>query len=117
MTNDTTLVIATRNKGKIAELKNLLQGYPVVLKDLGDFGPIPDVIEDGDTFDENAYKKASFTAKFLGLPAMPTRTIFFFRALLIDASPLFRPLSPYVSYQSAHSTVSRQNRSGHPRQR
>jgi XTP/dITP diphosphohydrolase len=28
------------------------------------------VVEDGDTFDENAYKKASFTARVLGYPAL-----------------------------------------------
>ena len=70
MSTITTLVIATRNKGKIAEIKNLLRDFPVALKDLGDFGPIPSVEEDGDTFDENAYKKAIFTARVLGLPAM-----------------------------------------------
>lgn len=70
MQNNTTLVIATRNKGKIAELRDLLNGFPVTLKDLNEFGPIPSVEEDGDTFDENAYRKAAFTAKVLGLPAM-----------------------------------------------
>ncbi|MFW6011434.1 MAG: XTP/dITP diphosphatase, partial [Desulfosalsimonas sp.] len=45
-------------------------GYPVTIKDLNDFGPIPEVKEDGETFDENAYKKASFTARVLGLPAL-----------------------------------------------
>jgi XTP/dITP diphosphohydrolase len=64
------LVIATRNNGKIAEIKNLLVGFPVIIKDLTDFGPIPLVKEDGDTFDEKAYKKADFTAKILGLPAL-----------------------------------------------
>jgi XTP/dITP diphosphohydrolase len=37
---------------------------------LKDFGPIPDIEEDGETFDENAYKKAYFTARVLGLPAL-----------------------------------------------
>jgi XTP/dITP diphosphohydrolase len=65
-----TLVIATRNKGKCAEICELLEGYPVTIKDLTDFGPIPAVVEDGVSFDENAYKKASFTARVLGLPAL-----------------------------------------------
>jgi XTP/dITP diphosphohydrolase len=64
------LVIATRNKGKCAEIRELLEGYPVTIKDLTDFGPIPAVVEDGLSFDENAYKKASFTARVLGLPAL-----------------------------------------------
>jgi XTP/dITP diphosphohydrolase len=64
------LVIATRNKGKTLEIKELLKGFPVEIKNLGDFGPIPHLEEDGDTFDENAYKKASFAARILGLPAL-----------------------------------------------
>ncbi len=64
------LVIATRNKGKTKEIKDLLKNSPVDIKNLDDFGPIPPLEEDGNTFDENAYKKASFTARTLGLPAL-----------------------------------------------
>ena len=64
------LVIATRNKGKTKEIKDLLKDYPVDIKNLDDFGSIPQIEEDGDTFDENAYKKASFAARILGLPAL-----------------------------------------------
>jgi XTP/dITP diphosphohydrolase len=64
------LVIATRNPGKTAEIRELLQGFPVEIKNLSDFGPIPEVEEDGDTFAANAYKKASFTARVLGVPAI-----------------------------------------------
>jgi XTP/dITP diphosphohydrolase len=65
-----TLVIATRNTGKTKEIKALLEDFPIDLKNLNDFGPIPEVEEDGTTFEENAYKKASFTARVLGLPAL-----------------------------------------------
>lgn len=64
------LILATRNKGKTAEIRDLLNNHPVVIKNLDDFGPIPEVEEDGDTFEENAYKKASFTARVLGHPAL-----------------------------------------------
>ena len=64
------LVIATRNFGKTAEISDLLRGFPVDIKNLSDFGPIPAVEEDGSTFDENAYKKSSFTARVLGFPAL-----------------------------------------------
>lgn len=64
------IVLATTNKGKTKEIKELLKGFDVEIKDLSDFGPIPEVIEDGETFDDNAYKKASFTARILGYPAM-----------------------------------------------
>ena len=65
-----TLVIATRNTGKTAEIRDLLKGFPVDIKNLDDFGPLPPLKEDGNTFDENAYQKASFAAKILGLPAL-----------------------------------------------
>lgn len=65
-----TLVIATTNAGKTAEIRALLNDFPISIKNLSDFGPIPPVVEDGDTFDDNAYKKASFTARVLGLPAL-----------------------------------------------
>ncbi|MCU0560964.1 MAG: XTP/dITP diphosphatase [Desulfobacterales bacterium] len=64
------LVIATRNPGKTAEIRGLLQGFAVDIRSLTDFGPIPEVEEDGTTFDENAYKKSSFAARVLGLPAL-----------------------------------------------
>ncbi|MCF8091747.1 MAG: XTP/dITP diphosphatase [Desulfotignum sp.] len=64
------LVLASTNKGKTREIRDLLKDFPLEIKNLNDFGPIPPVIEDGATFDENAYKKASFTARVLGHPAM-----------------------------------------------
>ena len=64
------LVLATRNKGKIAEFKTLFSGFPIEMKSLNDFGPIPEVVEDGKTFEDNAYKKAHFTAKILGFPVL-----------------------------------------------
>jgi XTP/dITP diphosphohydrolase len=70
MANKIPLVIATGNPGKINEIKELLAGFPIEIKSLNDFGPIPEVVEDGNSFDENAYKKASFTAKILGIPAL-----------------------------------------------
>ena len=64
------IVLATRNEGKVKEFQQLLEKFPVEIKNLNDFGPIPEVEEDGATFDANAYKKAAFTAKVLGLPAI-----------------------------------------------
>jgi len=70
MKDPLTLVIASTNPGKIAEIRDLLTDYPISIKSLDDFGPIPPVVEDGETFDENAYKKASFVSRVLGLPAL-----------------------------------------------
>jgi len=64
------IVLATRNQGKLKEFQELLKDFPIELMTLNDFGPIPEVEEDGATFDDNAYKKAHFTAKVLGLPAI-----------------------------------------------
>ncbi|WP_419660541.1 Ham: nucleoside-triphosphatase [Desulfosarcina variabilis str. Montpellier] len=80
MRNNRILVIATRNKGKTAEIRDLLDTFPITIKNLDDFGPIPEVIEDGETFDDNAYKKASFTARVLGYPALADDS-----GLMVDA--------------------------------
>jgi len=65
-----SIVIATTNKGKTAEIREMLKDFSVHIKNLKDFGPIPEIEEDGETFDENAYKKASVTARILGIPAL-----------------------------------------------
>ncbi len=64
------IVLATTNKNKIVEFKNILEGFKVEIRSVAEFGPIPPALEDGLTFDENAYKKALHTAKILGLPAI-----------------------------------------------
>lgn len=64
------IVIATRNKGKVRELERFLSGFEVEIKSLEDFGPIPQPVEDGGSFEENAYKKAHHTAKVLGFPSL-----------------------------------------------
>ncbi|MBW1784471.1 MAG: XTP/dITP diphosphatase [Deltaproteobacteria bacterium] len=67
---DRPLVLATKNKGKISEFRDLFKGFAIDIKSLNDFGPIPPVIEDGETFEDNAVKKARFTARVLGFPAL-----------------------------------------------
>ncbi len=64
------IVLSTRNQGKISEFRQMAKGFEIELKGLNDFGPIPEVEEDGRTFEENALKKARFTARVLGLPAI-----------------------------------------------
>lgn len=64
------LVLATKNKGKTVEFRQLLQMFTIEIKDLNDFGTLPEVAEDGKTFEENAYKKASFYARILGIPVI-----------------------------------------------
>ncbi len=64
------LVIATTNKNKLKEFREILKDLKIGVLSLEDFGPIPPVIEDGLTFEENAYKKAFHTSRVLGLPAI-----------------------------------------------
>jgi XTP/dITP diphosphohydrolase len=64
-----TVVLATRNQGKVEEFRRLVTGFPVLLKGIEEF-PAPKVEEDGETFEENALKKASQTSRAIGLPVM-----------------------------------------------
>jgi len=64
------LVFATRNPGKLAELEQLLADVPeLTVVSLADFD-VPEVEEDGDTFAENASKKALEVSRATGLPAL-----------------------------------------------
>jgi XTP/dITP diphosphohydrolase len=60
------LLIATSNPGKLRELTAILAGLPVHFATLRDFPGVPLAIEDGDTFEENAAKKALHYAKATG---------------------------------------------------
>ena len=52
------IVIASKNEGKIKEIKNFLHGIESDFLTLNDFPDIPGIVEDGKTFEENAMKKA-----------------------------------------------------------
>jgi XTP/dITP diphosphohydrolase len=64
-----TIVFASSNKGKAAELRALL-GEDWVVKTAADFPQLPEVDEDRDTFEGNAAKKAQAFASALGLWAL-----------------------------------------------
>ena len=51
-------MLATRNEGKVRELRQMLQDLPVEVLSLKDFPGVPEVEEDGGTFRDNALKKA-----------------------------------------------------------
>ena len=72
--NIDTLVIATRNRHKTEEIRAILAGLPLTIKDLTDFPNCPEVEEDGDTLEENAYKKAYSAYRSTGLPAIADDT-------------------------------------------
>ena len=54
------LLIATRNPGKFKELKVIMGDVPYEIVSLEDLGVLGDVEEDGETYEENAFKKARF---------------------------------------------------------
>ncbi len=80
MEKTATLVLATRNRGKIVEIEEMLEAFPVQLRTLDDFDRISPIIEDQDSFYGNAAKKAGVTARILGLPAMADDS-----GLIVDA--------------------------------
>ncbi|ADI02796.1 MAG TPA: XTP/dITP diphosphatase [Syntrophothermus lipocalidus] len=61
------LVLATRNGKKLQELKQLLDGMGVEMLSLEQFPEVPEVEEDGETFAENAIKKARTIAEVTGM--------------------------------------------------
>jgi len=65
-----TLVMATRNAGKVREMAELLRDLKVRLLSLNDFPELPEIPEDGATFADNALAKAQAVARLTGLPAL-----------------------------------------------
>ncbi len=59
------LVVATRNKDKLREIKALLKGLPVKALSLDAFKGVPEVRENGKTLEDNAKKKAVQISKLL----------------------------------------------------
>lgn len=64
------LLVATRNRGKIKEIKALLDGLVEEVICAADLPDLPETVEDGATFAENALKKAREACKATGLPVL-----------------------------------------------
>lgn len=64
------IVIASKNKGKVAEIEKAFQGLGLKAVSLAAFFDVPDAVEDGKTFLENALIKARFYAKATGQPCL-----------------------------------------------
>ena len=60
------MVVATRNKGKIREIRKALKGLGLRIYALSDFPDVSEIEEDGKSFTENALKKARFYSKYFG---------------------------------------------------
>lgn len=69
-----TIVLATRNPGKVAELRALLADLPVELVSAAEVEGAPEVEEDAPTLEGNARKKAEELHAHTGLPALADDT-------------------------------------------
>lgn len=65
-----TIVLATRNRGKIAELQAMFKDRGLTVASLDDFPDMPEVAETGATFEENALLKARAVSRVTGLTAV-----------------------------------------------
>lgn len=65
-----TVIVATRNKGKVLEFTHALAPYGMEVRSMYDYPDLPEVVEDGSTFAENAFKKAKTVADALGVPVL-----------------------------------------------
>jgi len=64
------LIFASKNAGKLREIKEIFAGTDYHIISLLDFPDSPDVIEDGTTFEENAKIKAKAIYEKYGLPVI-----------------------------------------------
>ncbi|RJO65364.1 MAG: RdgB/HAM1 family non-canonical purine NTP pyrophosphatase [Candidatus Omnitrophota bacterium] len=60
------LLVATKNKKKLEEIKQILKGLKLRIRSLSDYPKVPRIIENGKTFKANAAKKALTIARFTG---------------------------------------------------
>lgn len=60
------MIFASRNEGKIKEIKAMFEDMGVMLLSLSNFPDLPEIEEDGETFFENAYKKAKTISNATG---------------------------------------------------
>lgn len=64
------IVVATKNEGKVREILAAFEELPVELLRLGDFGALPEAVEDAATFEGNARRKAAFYAAKTGMACL-----------------------------------------------
>lgn len=64
------IVVATKNKGKIREFAHAFAPFGKQVKSMYDYPELPDIVEDGKTFAENAFKKAKAVGDALRLPVL-----------------------------------------------
>ncbi|WP_125705366.1 glutamate racemase [Lacticaseibacillus daqingensis] len=65
-----TIVVASKNAGKVREIAAMFEADGITVKSLSDFPALPEVAETGATFEENARLKADGYARMLELPVL-----------------------------------------------
>lgn len=63
------ILVVTKNNSKLREILNIYRGLPFIFKTLNDYPPI-EIKEDGNSFLENAYKKAKTAMKAFNVVAL-----------------------------------------------
>jgi XTP/dITP diphosphohydrolase len=60
------IVFASGNEGKVREIREMLEGVRIELVSLSNYAGVPEIVEDGKSFLENALKKAKIISEFTG---------------------------------------------------
>ncbi len=63
------IILATRNPSKAEQIKAVFNGSSLTIRTLTETGIVGDAVEDGDTLEQNALKKARFAHNKAGSPA------------------------------------------------
>jgi XTP/dITP diphosphohydrolase len=92
------IVLATHNADKRREMAALLSDLGITVRTLAEFSQAPDVVEDGETCESNAIKKAKAIAEYTGITAVADDT-----GLEVDALD-GRPGVHAARYAGAHVT-------------
>ncbi len=64
------LIFATKNKGKLKEVKNIFSKFDLELLSLNELPDAPNIIEDGNTFEENSLIKSRTIFRKYGIPVI-----------------------------------------------
>ncbi|WP_270164715.1 non-canonical purine NTP pyrophosphatase [Paenibacillus sp. SYP-B4298] len=65
-----TIIVATQNKGKVREFAHAFAKLGMEVKSMFDFDNLPEIVEDGETFYDNALIKAKAVGERLGVPVL-----------------------------------------------
>jgi XTP/dITP diphosphohydrolase len=68
------IILATRNPGKVKEISAIMKGLPFTITGVTEIPGLSEVVEDGKTLEENAYKKAREIYLKTGIPTLSDDT-------------------------------------------